>query len=1316
MRNLDATICITLPANPALAGAQCFCLDSDSATLWVATATSLCRVSSDYQVSTLVDLVRTERLVAGDRVVGLEYESGADTVCLALLNGDVLTFNTHSHEVECVGSVSAGLEAMAWSPDQDLVVFVTGEQKLLLMTREFDPVTEVAMCPEEFGEAAPVNVGWGQKETQFHGSLGGKSTAILRYPVPGSGLPPPPPPINWRRGIRHPSSWDDRKARLTWRGDGEYFACSTFEPETGTRKIRVWTKECTLHSTSEEKEGLEQALNWKPSGNLMASTQRKPNRHDVIFFERNGLQHGEFTLHAGRLDLVVKEMQWNGDSTVLALWLEGMPTPHCDTPKPTTVQLWTTSNYHWYLKQELRLPPPSDGPTNPPPSLVGLAWDPVNPLRLHLLTTSGQYLVRQWRWTVSESTAHTKENMATVAVIDGANLLLTPFRTTVVPPPMCGHSVELSGSVSMVTFAPPPCCNDFIALLADGSVAMFGCVSLPRQGKEENGFRNVTSPPQLVATAKLAMDQGHTLRQLSWWKADRLLGLVSCDRSRDRVVEFSVGVVDSEKHTVDIVQCCATPCQLPVLCLYSNPDTHTVVAELSDGSVLKYTDGSLLPWETGGAQTLCYPVEPCDNISLASFAGQECVVGLNTRRRTLFVNDIKVASCCTSFSVHDEFLLLTTDSHTCRSLSLHTSYKALPSLTSDQPSLHDETIRRVERGSKIVTSVTHDMRLILQMPRGNLETVCPRALVLTNVRRWLDELNFGDAFVAMCKHRINLNLVYDHNPRLFLSHVKEFVSQLEIVNRINLFLTDLKEEDVTVTMYPGPGKMSASSDPKPASKVDTVCDAVRQALLELGEDRFLLSVITTMVKKTSPELEAVLEKISRLKALPPAANGVHLPTAEEALKYTLFLVDVNQLFDVALGMYDFDLVLMVAERSQKDPKEYLPFLNELRRLPLHYQRFRIDQHLKRYGKALVHLSQCGAERFEECVGFMCQHSLYREALDIFNDKGSPQYKTVASSYGDYLLEKALYKDAGIMYTLCGNLPKALAAFEKARMWSEVFVLSSKLGFGEADRIQLARRVAASLKDARRHGDAATVLLDYAKDVDECVDCLLQGSLWEEAQRIMYLHGRLGLVETHLKPSLVHTQQSLVALVMSMKETFSRHVARLEIVRVEKAKRQQAIEDGTYAADERDADLFSDTSSVTGQSVASSRASKASGRSSKNRRKTERKKRSLKEGSLYEDIALVEAVSELVCTADRMQDEVGSLLHLLAQYDCTALARSLQSEFAALMRVVRDGIPRVWKPAPSVVINSGDTKQPVAVEMEVQAPKVRELAWQLGMLG
>lgn len=40
-------------------------------------------------------------------------------------------------------------------------------------------------------------------------------------------------------------------------------------------------------------------------------------------------------------------------------------------------------------------------------------------------------------------------------------------------------------------------------------------------------------------------------------------------------------------------------------------------------------------------------------------------------------------------------------------------------------------------------------------------------------------------------------------------------------------------------------------------------------------------------------------------------------SAEEALKYLLFLVDVNELYEYALGTYDFDLVVMVAEKSQK---------------------------------------------------------------------------------------------------------------------------------------------------------------------------------------------------------------------------------------------------------------------------------------------------------------------------------------------------------------------------------------------------------------
>lgn len=77
---------------------------------------------------------------------------------------------------------------------------------------------------------------------------------------------------------------------------------------------------------------------------------------------------------------------------------------------------------------------------------------------------------------------------------------------------------------------------------------------------------------------------------------------------------------------------------------------------------------------------------------------------------------------------------------------------------------NDETLRRVERGSRVVTVVPQDTRVVLQvsherpssaarnhlqmfivvrlcvqMPRGNLETVHHRALVLAQLRQWLDE-------------------------------------------------------------------------------------------------------------------------------------------------------------------------------------------------------------------------------------------------------------------------------------------------------------------------------------------------------------------------------------------------------------------------------------------------------------------------------------------------------------------------------------------------------------------------------------------------
>jgi elongator complex protein 1 len=58
---------------------------------------------------------------------------------------------------------------------------------------------------------------------------------------------------------------------------------------------------------------------------------------------------------------------------------------------------------------------------------------------------------------------------------------------------------------------------------------------------------------------------------------------------------------------------------------------------------------------------------------------------------------------------------------------------------------------------------------------------------------------------------------------------------------------------------------------------------------------------------------------------------------------------------------------MVAEKSQKDPKEYLPFLNDLKKLEENHMKYKIDLYLKRYKKALQSIVKCSTninpERF-----------------------------------------------------------------------------------------------------------------------------------------------------------------------------------------------------------------------------------------------------------------------------------------------------------------------------------------------------------------
>ncbi|KAG2176226.1 hypothetical protein INT43_005460, partial [Umbelopsis isabellina] len=310
--------------------------------------TSAAQPSSFNMIASLPTMEDQEN---GNTIVDFVFLPDAQAACLCTSGGDIALVrgegNMNQDPLEVVGSVDSGILAVQWSPDQEVVVLVTGGRTVLEMTRDFDTITEFPIDTEEEGEGVSHSVGWGKKETQFHGSEG-KAAAQRKSDVD-----------------KYTTSLDDdEQPRVSWRGDGSYFVVSSIDISKGSRVMRVYNREGVLQNTSEPVDKLEHGLSWRPSGNLIASSQRLPHRHDIVFFEKNGLRHGEFTLRESDQHKVI-ELLWNSDSTILAVWLQ-----------VKRVQLWTTNNYHWYLKQHLTFEE----------DIIGFNWDVEQPFTAHIWT------------------------------------------------------------------------------------------------------------------------------------------------------------------------------------------------------------------------------------------------------------------------------------------------------------------------------------------------------------------------------------------------------------------------------------------------------------------------------------------------------------------------------------------------------------------------------------------------------------------------------------------------------------------------------------------------------------------------------------------------------------------------------------------------------------------------------------------------------------------------------------------------------------------------------------------------------------------
>ncbi|KAL0263264.1 putative elongator complex protein 1 [Diplodia seriata] len=1240
-----------------------------TATAWDTAADSLICTFGPSESSAVIELKRLQdddfSLIASwdapcplpelscDSVLSLQYFPDTLTACLVLAGGDIVIVREeplHGEDlIEIVGSVDAGITAAAWSPDEELLAITTRANTLLYMTRDFENVSNISFSPDDIRASNHVSVGWGKAETQFKG----KRAKALRDPTM---------PEKVDEGLL--SSLDDQTVTITWRGDGAYLAVNSVESEK-RRMIRVYSREGALDSVSEPVDYLEGALSWRPAGNIIAGVQRRDDRIDVVFFERNGLRHGQFGLR-----LTPDEMKswgsnislaWNTDSTALAVCFKDR------------VQIWTMGNYHYYLKQEIRL---SDDPNST--SAVQPRWNPEKALRLALSTPYTSESL-EYVFSVAGSSAVQPNDFGTVTVIDGRTLRVTPLRLANVPPPMALHEVLLESNAIDVAINSS---STLVAVLHESEVCIYRYNISSKEAQDP-----------VLETRFALEDPAAKARQVAFRGDSDIFVLLDNEDIGESVVCYKT--TDQEGFTM-----------IPL----DSPRIHTVVASVDYSKFCTMDEGGSVSCIgsdvlDGPSPVSKFPTKPAW-VEVVSHEDEDIAFGL-TANGSLYANGRLLVKNCTSFRVTPAHLVFTTTQHLLK--FVHLAPVEDLEVPLDEPE-KDERCRSVERGARLVSVMPTSYSVVLQMPRGNLETIFPRALVVAGIRKSIAEKKYKRAFMACRNQRVDMNILHDHMPDQFMTNIQLFLDQLKKFTHVDLFLSQLRNEDVTQTMYketvkkPNSGVATNGTSANESSfdvstKVNRICDAFL-AVLQKRTETNLQNIVTANVCKTPPDLEGGLGVVAKLREQDASL-------AERAAEHICFLADVNQLYDHALGMYNLDVALLIAQQSQKDPREYLPYLQSLQEMEPLRRRFTVDDNLGRRAKAIAHLHELDA--FDELKAYAEKHELYSDAIALHKYQPD-RLKDIMRLYAAYLDSRNRYKEAGIAFEYLSDFASATDAYRAANMWRESLSCATAVPLPAADVRSLAESLAAALAETKDHSAAATIQLDYLDDLEGAARTLCKGYHFAEALRVVGLRARLDLVEQVVDPGLVEGSAAMTELLAECKGQVGAQVPRLRELRVKKAEDPLAFFDGAEGgaggADIPDNVSLAPTDATTSAGTFMTRYTNRSGttlntattrKTSKNRRREERKRARGKKGSVYEEEYLVNSVGRLIERVNLVNEEVRRLVEGLMRRGMRERAAAVETAMEEVVALCRGCVDEVWqveKEERKVVVGEGGEEVPV----------------------
>jgi elongator complex protein 1 len=874
-------------------------------------------------------------------------------------------YESWSDIVEQEGDVDGGIATAQWCPDQTSLILVTKNNTILSMTTSWDVLQEIPL--ESF-------------------------------------LP-------------------DTSCSISWRSDGDFFSLTTTDNDNIT-SARVFNKDLELHATGRNLgdgsaavlKSLGSPIAFGANGSLIAVTQAIKNKHQVSFLEKNGLRHGEFEIKCPPIPngwdaWKVSSLHWDLPSTLLAVGLKAISnTDNTGDNSPGLVQIYYRNNYHWYLKQQWS-----------GIALSCIRFDNELSGRVYLsqITSIESYrfpVIRIIDTTWDMYSSNTVD--CTAAVIDGSDLLLTPLGNAMVPPPMYKYKLTLPAPCVYASFWNPidEIANNIVikdenkkvwgmACLCDGNII---CLNFGNYLGKTIGQYNINIV-DVIDTFQLGnnVNSFFSCRSIIVSELSEGILAICIVRSRMIIEGFNDELYEDESLTNDEL----------IILHYEISISKVIKAELRTnitGTITRLITWPKDPNSIGMGininaesfevlridlniddsndfgnittdikniheSTVNFP-ELITHLGVVSnnSSDEVALIGISNKNR-LFCGDILLIVGASSFSINEPlgiFLYATIGTRPCLHFMATSSLLALDQVLGQEQALCDlAEPRPLERGARITACINGSSKVIIQLPRGNLEAFEPRPLILLRARQLLNENKFLECLILLRRQKVDLNYVVDYNPKLFMANIDELVKGSVGINSeiLSLLLSSLSPTDTSIFKYRNPNRDiidEVSNLFTSENKVNFICSAIRDSLVPLlkdGNHDALYPTLCTYAHQKPPLLVDAFVCI-RMSCSNKLDNTTSLSSTkvQSAIKYLAFLADGKLLFDAAVGSCDYEMAKAVARQSQMDPKIYLPLLESFEYIgrgfdidsrQYYMMNYTVNNHLNKYEEMIAFASK-----------------------------------------------------------------------------------------------------------------------------------------------------------------------------------------------------------------------------------------------------------------------------------------------------------------------------------------------------------------------